>query len=326
MHNATLFLLVLLQRHSFVSSFSTQQTNKNNNNNNNEAKKIELTPTRCANIARSVAKSDRRKVERKSTARPLCARCSRPFSVCVCQGLPKEMDKRISLRTHVLVLQHPNEFRKKTVSTVPLMPLVLENFSKQVGYSFEMVDIISSFQNMNIILPEGRKPLLLYPGPHALSLEKEEDLNILKQTMLKENNNCSLHDSKIDNLLILIDGTWAEAKRIARDSPTLLDECQQIQFSTAMTQCLYDVIRKEPEDHCLSTLESCVQALRLLEPQNPFVEDAATYLTCTLQELVRKQQLQQQHPKPRHYASPEAKLIERNKVLMDIETKLLGSR
>ena len=47
----------------------------------------------------------------------------------------------------VLVLQHPNEHRKKNVSTVPLMPLVLRHFTKKVGYTFGEDVIPEEFQS-----------------------------------------------------------------------------------------------------------------------------------------------------------------------------------
>merc|ERR1711957_140186 len=75
-----------------------------------------------------MGKSERREKERRAVSRTLCPRCSRPSTVCVCQGLPSD-GKKIELDVHVLVLQHPNENRKKNVSTVPLMPLVLRHFS-----------------------------------------------------------------------------------------------------------------------------------------------------------------------------------------------------
>ena len=51
--------------------------------------------------------------------RTLCARCARPTTVCVCAALPA--GGPISLRTRVMVLQHPLEGRKVRYMHV-LMP------------------------------------------------------------------------------------------------------------------------------------------------------------------------------------------------------------
>ena len=76
-------------------------------------------------------------------------------------------------------------------------------------------------------------------------------------------------DSNNNNLLIVIDGTWSEAKRMVRDSPFLTQECQSVQFSSEALS-IYHALRREPEDHCLSTLEACAQALLLLEPSSDY--------------------------------------------------------
>ena len=50
--------------------------------------------------------------------RQYCPGCQRPLPQCLCDHLPAS---RIRLDTDVLVLQHPVEFRRKTISTVPLL-------------------------------------------------------------------------------------------------------------------------------------------------------------------------------------------------------------
>ena len=77
-------------------------------------------------------------------------------------------------------------------------------------------------------------------------------------------------------LLVLIDGTWAQAKRMVRDSPHL-SEFTQVCFQDA-AHSAFDAVRREPDEHCVSTLEACVRALRLLEPDSAAVETAASYL------------------------------------------------
>ena len=66
--------------------------------------------------------------------REYCNGCQRPLPQCLCDHLPKN---KIHLQTHVLILQHPVEFRRKTISTVPLLKLVLENVMILVGRSFD---------------------------------------------------------------------------------------------------------------------------------------------------------------------------------------------
>uniref|UniRef100_A0A6U3QH46 tRNA-uridine aminocarboxypropyltransferase n=1 Tax=Ditylum brightwellii TaxID=49249 RepID=A0A6U3QH46_9STRA len=203
-----------------------------------------------AKIASSIAKGHRRERERTSTPRLLCAACSRPPSVCLCDSLPSS--SLIQTETHVLILQHPNEFRKrKHFSTVPLIKLVLQNVVVKVGYAFDLECILNSVE-YEWFDTKRQRPLLLYPSVDALNLE--EDAHLLNTVPSSPKEECSDDDKsskRNGNVLILIDGTWAEAKRMLRQSsPHLLEVCQPVQFASTTTKpSLYNAIRKEPKDH-----------------------------------------------------------------------------
>lgn len=260
-------------------------------------------------IASSIAKGERRNQERQRTCRKLCDRCHRPPVLCVCEALPTE---KVTTKTTVLVLQHPNEFRKKTFSTVPLMSLVLENIFVKVGYSFELknLPLVSEY------LDRGQKPLLLFPGENALSLDEPCQLNSEANAKSDTDAKTRTNIRNKANLLIVLDGTWAEAKRMAFQSPSLLETCQQVQFS-AEKSCIYDAVRKEPEGYCLSTLEACAQALNLLEGAH----DASSYLVATLQSMVDTKLLleRQRVDVPRHEGK---KLYERNRRRREVQKAL----
>ncbi|CAJ1954723.1 unnamed protein product [Cylindrotheca closterium] len=267
-------------------------------------------------IASSITKGERRKEERQSKTRNLCPGCDRPPVICVCDALPPE---KLSTRTQLLVLQHPNEFRKKTFSTVPLMSLVLENVQVQRDYQFE----VKGLQIVQECLDRGQRPLLLFPGDDAISLDGfgnlEDDESKQEANMVDMDANLiqTLQEiRKQDNLLIVMDGTWAEAKRMALGSEDLVNACQQVQF-TAPASCLYDAIRKEPEGHCLSTLEACAQSLVLLEG----ARETATYLKGVLQHMVNIQLTMERNRQddPRQKGK---QLYERNKRRRRVEKTL----
>jgi DTW domain-containing protein YfiP/GNAT superfamily N-acetyltransferase len=243
------FLVFLVNR--YADGLTIDSSNSNN------SKKMTGIQTKIAN---SIAKAERRAQERKRLASPrnLCNGCHRPPVLCVCKALP---EKKFETNTTILILQHPNEFRKKTFSTVPLIPLVLENVQVKVGYDFNLQDlpIVEEF------LGRGGRPLLLFPSEEAISLE---DLHSHAPDVTTKK---SLDTSTVkavpttsENLLIVLDGTWAEAKRMALQSPELVEVLQHVTFS-AEEPSRYDAVRKEPEAHCYSTLEACAQALILLE-------------------------------------------------------------
>lgn len=98
----------------------------------------------------------------------MCSRCHRPPSLCVCRSLP---DAPRRTATSVLVLQHPRERRRRSLSTVPLLPLVLERCEVRVGYAFAPEEL----EAVTTCVARGRQPLLLFPGPDALSLDSGAD-------------------------------------------------------------------------------------------------------------------------------------------------------
>ena len=107
----TMLSLIILSATSFSSDFDANMKTK---------------------IASSVAKTERREEERSRVARETCRRCYRPPALFICQALP---DKPIQTSTNVLILQHPRERRRKSLSTTPLVDLVLEKCTVKVGYN-----------------------------------------------------------------------------------------------------------------------------------------------------------------------------------------------
>lgn len=209
--------------------------------------------------------------------RDYCEGCNRPLPQCLCEHLPEE---KIGLETKVLVLQHPVEFRRKTISTVPLLKLVLGECHVLVGRSFdiELENIIDGACH------EGRIPLLLFPGPNATVLE---DNGAMEQLKSANHGSDTLEEHRSAKyLLIIVDGTWTQAKRMVRNSPVLMQKCNPIQFTGTDDLSIYDAIRKQPDTHCLSTLESCVRTLKLLEPENEKTEAASKHLLDALRSMI----------------------------------------
>ena len=240
------------------------------------ANSLRLSPT-------ALSKEKRRQQSRSlSNARAICPSCHRPPSSCVCAVLPPNGEKIALPHVDVLILQHPTEFRRKHVSTVPLIPLVLDGVKINVGRAFDYAFIKNILDDAEA---KGQTPLLLFPGPDAITLEDSRALEHLQsrserlRCVLKSDENESETDGNFGAtstrinpsrkfLLILIDGTWTQAGSMVRkSSPLLLERCLPIQFlSTEKTQqSLYHSMRKQPDAHCLSTLEACARTLPLLE-------------------------------------------------------------
>ncbi len=265
-------------------------------------------------IASSVAKTERREEERSRVPRETCSGCYRPPTLCVCQSLP---DKPIRTSTNVLILQHPNERRRKSLSTTPLVDLVLEKCAVKVGYNFtpDQLDLVQE------CFAKGRKPLLLFPGEDSITLDEEDD---------QEDGRNGVDDVTLsqlqeeDQLLILVDGTWPEAKRMCLQSPEIVDNCIKVQFQSE-SESIYDSLRTEPDKHCLSTLECCARALSHLEPSEDCAETANKYLLGSMQCMVDKRiELTSKNPDPR-FSRPSTKIYAKNKRRYEIKKELFDN-
>jgi len=228
----------------------------------------------------SAQKSLRRAAGRASEPRNVCSRCARPPLVCVCSALPFEP---LETATQVLVLQHPNERKRKTISTVPLLPLTLANVVVKVGYSFDA----AALAPLRDAEAKNRQPLLLFPGPNAVLLDSTSTEH--QATCSQASTGAlSLQAKDKPALLILIDGTWSEARAMARSSPSLFDTCTQVAFS-GESEALYGSVRREPSAECVSTLEATCRCLRHLEPESTAVHAATRHLEDSMRGLVQKQ-------------------------------------
>lgn len=166
-----------------------------------------------------------------SSVREHCYRCFRPQAHCLCSLITPVVNQ-----THVLVLQHKCE-RGHPFGTARFVRLGLANAEVRVVWP----DAQRKFTTPPV-LDEGLG--LLYPGPDAVDLE-------------------SLAPQDRPRQLVVLDGTWDDAKGLYQDNPWLLN---------LPHYCLHPAspsiyrIRREPSDTSVSTLEAILLALSILEP------------------------------------------------------------
>jgi DTW domain-containing protein len=92
---------------------------------------------------------------------------------------------------------------------------------------------------------------IVYPHPDGLDL-------------------CALSERERPPHLVLIDGTWSQAHRLYHDNPWL----QRLpHYSIRPAAKSRYLVRREPHEHCLSTLEAATEALRCVEPDLPGLDD-----------------------------------------------------
>ena len=158
-----------------------------------------------------------------------CYGCFRPIQLCFCDGVP-----RIENRVEVLIFQHVRE-RWHAFNTARIV-------SRSLQRCRLIVDHTQGFAKRD--LPVQDDAVLLYPDQNAPPVS---ELRHRKPTQL-----------------VIIDGTWHQAKTIVRDLPQL-KSLRRVRIQPP-TPGQYR-IRREPDDQSLSTLEATVAALGDLEPE-----------------------------------------------------------
>ncbi len=140
----------------------------------------------------------------------------------------------------VTIVQHPRE-RGHAFGTARLARRALRHVDVQVAWP------TPDGLRVALDLPPGAA--LLYPSAQATLLEPGP------------------------TRLVVLDGTWALVRQLLRDNPAL---AALPHVRLAPQQPGNYRIRREPAAHCLSTVESIVAALRVLEPGNEALAGALT--------------------------------------------------
>ena len=160
--------------------------------------------------------------------RDLCTRCLRPTGVCWCTDLPS-----LATRTRVLILQHPRE-RHVPIGTARMAHLALPGSTLRVGVDFSRDPVVKEAIRDHAFL--------LFPGPGAVDIEAFAPAGPVT--------------------LVVIDGTWPHAQRVLRDNPQL-GALPQLRFAPARPSDY--LIRRQPAEHCLATIEALAHVLGHLE-------------------------------------------------------------
>lgn len=160
-----------------------------------------------------------------------CRACFKPGACCIC-----DLIEPVANRTHVTVLQHPRE-RFHAIGTARIVQLGLARarivvprdcFTRSLEQRFECAP----------------RTGVLFPGAGARFLE-------------------DLEPQERPAGLIVIDGTWSQARNLHRANRWLNDLPQFALRPLGPTRYR---IRKAPRPEYVSTLEAVVRALELLEP------------------------------------------------------------
>ena len=134
---------------------------------------------------------------------------------------------------------HPKEFRKTKNGTGHFTNLSLKNCEIFVGIDFtkhkEINEIVDNPENNCVVL---------YPSEHSINLNEENIGNDSKNTVL-----------------FLIDSTWPCSRAMLSASPNI-DTLKKVSFTHTKSSGF--IFKEQPQEYCLSTMESTLCVLELL--------------------------------------------------------------
>lgn len=182
----------------------------------------------------------------EASSRKHCYRCNRAKKICLCPEI-----STLHSQTKYIILMHPKEARKIKNGTGRLTHLSLQNSELIVGVDF------THNKRVNELIATS-DAYLLYPS--------EESIDIAKKTL----------PSSKERTIFLLDATWASAKKMLRESKNL-QNIQHISFT--FTQISKYQIKEQPNEYCLSTMESTLRVLELLEVDESYsLKDLQSFL------------------------------------------------
>ncbi len=146
-------------------------------------------------------------------------------------------------RTRIVLLMHPMEWRREKCATGRLTTLNLANSEIIPGLAFG-----ESPRYRELVEDPANYPVLLYPGAGAFNLTEGGFPA------------AELGDRRL--VVFLIDSTWACSRAVLRESPCLL-ELPRVMFVPRERSRF--VIKRQPKDYCLSTLEATHELLLALD-------------------------------------------------------------
>ena len=211
-----------------------------------------------------------------------CPQCHKPEDLCVCAAIDP-----VSSRVGVVILQHPQE-QNEDLGTGWLAHRQLENSLLRVGLSWPSLKKVIDDEDV-----EMRRWAVLYLGsakeaprvdePELLLLGRKGE-RLPTAPVLR-----GLHG------LILIDGTWSQAKALWWRNPWLLKAHRLVLNPPARSH--YGRLRREPRRESLAVIEAAAFALSRLEGQ-PDLEARILKPFQLLIEKVKQQQKVAKSPIP----------------------------
>ena len=180
-----------------------------------------------------------------------CPRCHKPLPLCICDSVVP-LQSRLSL----LILQHPQE-QDRALGTARLAALHFANAVVKVGLSWPSLAKalgrpVADPSRWAVLYLGSAKAAELDPGREVLALNRKGEVAENQRAILE----------RIEGV-VLLDGTWSQAKALWWRNPWML-KCQRVILGPKRPSA-YGELRREPRRDGLSTLEAAALLISALE-------------------------------------------------------------
>ena len=223
--------------------------------------------------------------------RELCWNCRQPNTGCYC-SLIKRFDPKIKF---VILIHHVEERRR--IATGRMSHLCLENSELIVGQDYSLNDRVN-----DILDDTTLSPVILYPGRNATDITTGQDT---------PSNSLIFKPGKTP-VVFVIDGTWATARKMIRQSQNLL-YLPKICFTPKAPSQFR--VRKQPRKECFSTIEAIHQTIQILGPtvgysvESKQHENLLKVFNVLVETQIRFLQESFDNPKSSSYRRPKRRVV-----------------
>lgn len=208
-----------------------------------------------------------------------CPHCGKPMPLCVCADV-QPIDSRIEL----LILQHPQE-QDRALGTARLTAMHFETAVVKIGLSWPS---LSKALGRPVADPSRWAVLYLGSAKAADLGTTEEVVAINRKGEVEKNQRAIL---KGIEGVVLLDGTWSQAKALWWRNPWML-KCQRLILGPSQPS-RYGKLRREPRRDGLSTIEAAALVLSYLEKR----PDIADSLNASFARMLRRyREVQEEQP------------------------------
>lgn len=202
--------------------------------------------------------TDHEKGEAAAEAIADCPRCQKPVPLCICDSVTP-IENSIS----ILILQHPQE-QDRALGTARLTAQHFEHAVVRVGLSWPSLS-----KALGRTVSDPSRWAVLYLGSAKVAeLDTSRDVVAINRKGELEQDQRRILDD-IEGI-VLLDGTWSQAKALWWRNPWML-KCQRVILGPSRPS-RYGQLRREPRRDGLSTIEAAAMLLATLERRPDIAE------------------------------------------------------